>query len=351
MLGIVEFVWLKDGVGNVVFKETTVWLSTGVGAVVLANPEGLGAAVVTLEVGAAVVPLIENGDPTVALELIGVDVGSTAREVELTGMGKNGVEVGNNVPLVETVILAVGMARPELLAGTDVGVVMLVGMGVSGTVRLFEGTTTLVVEAFVFVGSGSTKVVEFRGRTTLVEGTAGDDELPVGMGDVAVPLEVVFDVGNGAVAVVESGTGPSMVVEFNGMAMVVETAEPFTVTLDTMAVTEGEGADGGDVVFEMGKGARRVVELTGIETLVAAAEPLTLTVDGLAVIVELADGGRSVGSGEEGVGASIVVTTGFEVLLRDSGDTRATSEHPEDWAGLLKLTRRVNGDCVHGSYC
>lgn len=335
------------------FKDTTVWLNTGVGAVVLTSPEGLGAAVVTLEVGAAVVPLTGNGGPTVALELVGVDVGSTVREVELMGMGKAGVEVGNNVPLVETVTLAVGMAGPELLAGTNVGEVVLVGMGVSGTVVLFEGTTTPVVEAVVFVGSGSTKVVEFKGRTTLVEGTAGGDELPVGMGEAAVPLEVVLDMGNGAVAVVEPGTGPSMVVAFNGTVMVVATAVPFTVTLDTMAVTEGEGADGWDVVLEIGKGARRVVELTGIKTLVAAAEPLTLTVDGLAVIVELADGGRSVGSGAEvaDVGASIVVTTGFEVLLRDGGDTRATSEHAEKLAGLLKLTRRVNGDCVHGSHC
>lgn len=41
--------------GEVVFKGSTVELKTGVGAVVLTSAEGLGAPVVRLDVGAAVV--------------------------------------------------------------------------------------------------------------------------------------------------------------------------------------------------------------------------------------------------------------------------------------------------------
>lgn len=425
MLGTVEFVWLEDGTGDVVFKGATVELNAGVGAVVLTSPEGLGA---------AVVPLIGDGGLIVVLELTGADVGSTVGVVELV---KAGFEVGNNVPLVETVTLAVGMAELEPLTGTELVEVVLVGVGVARTAEEFVGATTMVTEAAVSVGSGRTKVVEFAGTATVVGGTAGDDEFPVGKGEAVVPLEVVLDRGNGAmvvdgtagedelpvgmgeadivplevvldrgngptvvegtadeeklpvgmgvevvpfevvldrgngamvvegpagdeellvgmgvevvplevvldrgngaVAVVDPGTGPSSVVEFNGAVTVVAAAVPFDVMVDTMAVAEGEDADGRDVELVNGKGATRVVELTGTKTLVAAAEPLTVTVDGLAVIVELANGG-------------MVVTTGLEEVSRDDGKTRASSEHAENLAEWPKLTWREEGDCVHGSH-
>lgn len=305
--------------GEVVFKGSMVELKIGVGAVVLTGAEGLGATVVRLDVGAAVVPLREDVGPMVALELPGTDVGGTLRAVELVGTGKTGVGTGKDVPLVEAVPLAVGRAGLEPLTDAGVGEVVLVGNGVVITVEL-EGTTTPVAEADVFVGNGRIKVVEFKGRTTLVDGSAGDDKLPVRVGEAAVPLEV----GNGAGVLADPGTGPSNVVSFNGTVMVVATAVPLTVTVDTMAVTAAE-----DVALEVGMGARRVVEFMGMRTLVAATEPLTLTVDWLAVIVELADGGRK---GDSGVGladvvASTVVTTGPEVLLRNGGGTRATSDH------------------------
>lgn len=167
MLGTVKFVWLDDGTGDVVFKGATVELNAGVGAVVLTGPEGLEA---------AVVPLTGNEGLIVVLELTGADVGSAVGVVELV---KAGFEVGNNVPFVEKVTLAVGTAELEPLKGTEVGEVVLVWVGVARAAEEFEGATTMVTEAAVFVGSGRTKVVEFSGTATVVVGTAGDDEFPV----------------------------------------------------------------------------------------------------------------------------------------------------------------------------
>lgn len=302
-------VWLEDGMGDVVFKGTEVWLEAGVGAVVLAGKEGPGAAVVRLEVGAGMVPL-------------GGDVGPVA-PLELTGAVNPGVGVGNDVLLAGRVPLTVGMAGLELLTDTGGREVVFVGKGAARLVEL----TTPVAEADVFVGSGRTRVVELRGRITLEEGSTGADALPEGVGEATVPFNVVLEVGNGAAVVGEPGTGPSRVVEFSGTVMVVATAVPLIVTVETMAVTDGE-----DVTLEVGKGARRVVEFTGMKMLVAAAEPLALTVDALAVMVALPGGGMIVDSGAELAGGdpSTVVTTGPEVVvLANGGTTRTTSEHSE----------------------
>lgn len=300
VLGTVALVWLETGMGDVVFKGTAVWLNDGVGTVLLTSVEGLETAAVTLEVGAGAVPLSENVGIVVAVEFAG--------------------KVGR-VKLAENVPLAVGMAELEPLTDTGAGEVVFVRRG-GPTAVVFEGTSTPVVEAVALVGSGIIRVVEFRGRTTLVEGSADADELPVGIGDIPVPLpnvgrvgkvplEVVLEMGNGAVVLAEPGTGPSNVVEFSGTVMVVTTAVPLTVVVVTMAVTAPVDIEGGDVVLKVGKGVRRVAEFTGMRTLVAVAEPLTLTVDALAIIVELA-----------GVAASgTVVTADFEVVLAKGDGT------------------------------
>lgn len=249
----------------------------------------------------------------VALELAGAEVGSTVMAVELKGAVKTGVAVGKEVPLAEAVTSAVGSAEPEPLIDTEVGKVVFVGKGVAKTVEL-EGTTTPVTEVDVFVGNGRTKVVEFKGRTTLVNGPAGDDKLAVEVGKGAVTLEV----GSGADVLADPGTGPSNVVPFSGIVMVVAIAVPLTVTVDTMAVIAGE-----DVALAVGIGARRVVEFMGMRMLVAATELLALTVVAMAVTVVLAGDGRKGDSGVElaDVVASIVVTTGPEVLFRNGGGT------------------------------
>lgn len=291
----------------------------------MAGAEGLGAAVVKLDVGAAVVPLRGVEGPTGALELTGVaGMGRTVKAEELAGTVGSGVGVSNDVPLVGSVALVVGMAGLEPLADTGVGMVALVGKAVTRTEE-FENGAMPVVEAVVFVGRGITRVVELNGMTTLIDGAAVDDELPMVMGKGAKPVpngagvdKVPLEVGKGGDVTAEPGTGPSNVVLFKGTVMVVATAVPLTVIVETMAVTDGE-----DVMFVVGKGARRVVEFMGMTTLVAATEPLTLTVVALAVMMDvLSGGGRSEADGAKG----IVVTTG-EVVFEYGGTTATTSDH------------------------
>lgn len=266
-----------------------------VGASPLSEGRGEAVGAVALPVEGGAVPLEDVGAAPLS-----DDPGGAVGAVPLP-VGDGGTVPDAEVPLPGNGVGAV------VLPGA--GAVAFVGSGSSKVVEFSDTTILVAVDAVALVGAGEAGVVEFNGREPLVEAGADTDALlgatpevgsgeltpvPDGGGAGVVPFsvgkggDVVEDPGNGGKEVSPDGRGAKTVVELATMTRLVAAADPLMlmVVRPVMAPTDEIALIGTEVEDSLpeGGGATTVVEGAGNVTLVSAAVPLVTTVVRLPVI-------------------------------------------------------------------
>lgn len=321
------------------------------GTVVLAGAVGRGpevtgavsfAALVTFAGGEAGPVAFADVGAAPLSEGPGEAVGAVPLPVEDAGRGP---VLGAKVPL------------PGNGAGTVVlpgaGAVPFVGSGSSKVVEFSDTTILVAVDAVALVGTGEVGMVEFNGREPLVEAGADTDALldaipevgsgeltpvPDGGGAGAVPLsvgkggDVVGDPGSGGKEVSPDGRGAKTVVELATMIRLVAAADPLMLIVVTPVIAPADeitliGTEVEDSLPE-GSGATTVVKLAG--ALVSAAVPLVTTVVRLPVITP---GGGAVVPEIEG-GDALPVGIGATNVVELRGTTTLV-------AAVVPLTKTV----------
>lgn len=158
-------------------------------------------------------------------------------------------------------------------------------------VVVFNDTIDPMVEAVALIGIGETVVVELGGRMTLFEESLGEEGFTVKLNvafvlaaDGATVKTVLLCVGNGGTKAGEVAVGASSVVELIGIMIVVATAVPFTVIVETLAIVAPEDTNGKDEALVIGGAVRRVVEVIGLIILLAPTVLFRLDIEAVVVI-------------------------------------------------------------------